>query len=186
MNRKIESILRRVLAGELDAYGELVELCQQDVWVVVASYVRNRAIAEDIVQKAFIKAYFALEQYEFGRDFVAWLKTIAKNETKMALRARLTREKTALGFAEQLDLERAAWRADTGATDRLREHLRECLAQLPDPIRELVDARYALQRSMAELAEAMQRSAVAVRKALSRARALLRACIEAKAARNAG
>ena len=55
----IERIIARVLSGELDAYAELVEAHQQDVWRVVAAMLLDTQKTEDLVQQTFVNAYRA-------------------------------------------------------------------------------------------------------------------------------
>ncbi|MBN1669647.1 MAG: sigma-70 family RNA polymerase sigma factor [Kiritimatiellae bacterium] len=185
MAQSADDIVRQVIAGDTNAYAAIVEQYRSALWQLVTAYVRNRAQAEDIVQRAFVKAYFALERYEQGRDFGVWLKTIAKNEVRTALRKGLTHRQKLAGFAEQLELEHAASALEDDRLARMKRYLEDCLGQLPESSRTILQARYLRESPTALLAEELGRSADAVRQILSRARTSLRVCIEAKAARHA-
>src|SRR5205823_5978959 len=86
---EIDPIVTRVLSGEIDAYEIIVRGCQEAVWKVVAATLFNRQRTEDLVQQTFINAYRRLDRYERGRDFVVWLKEIARNEVRQEIRRSL-------------------------------------------------------------------------------------------------
>lgn len=48
------------------------------VFTVAMRIVRNRALAEDVVQHTFLQAWRAADRFEPGRDFAPWLATIAR------------------------------------------------------------------------------------------------------------
>jgi len=185
MSESTDELVREVLAGNTDAYAGIVEQYRSALWQLVTCYIRNRSQAEDLVQRAFVKAYFALERYEQGRNFGAWLKAIAKNEVRTMLRRGLSRRKALSGFAEQLELEHAAAALENERFERMKRYLEECLGELPERARDVLEARYRRESSIAALAQRLARSADAVRQILSRARTSLRVCVEAKATRNA-
>src|ERR1041384_2903274 len=83
---EVDTIVIRVLGGEIDAYEEIVRAFQQEVWKVVAAMLFNVEKTEDLVQQTFINAYQHLHRYERGRDFGAWLKEIARNQVRQEIR----------------------------------------------------------------------------------------------------
>src|SRR6516164_6917385 len=83
---EINSIVDRVLRGEIDAYETIVRAYQREVWKVVTAMLFDARGAEDLVQRSFISAYQHLHQFQPGRDFGAWLKEIARNQVRQELR----------------------------------------------------------------------------------------------------
>jgi len=73
-------------SGSQDAYRDLVERYQRPVFALVIRIVRDRALAEDVAQEAFIKAFQALGTFEIERKFSSWLFKIAHNSAIDALR----------------------------------------------------------------------------------------------------
>ena len=123
-----ESIIDRVLAGEIDAYGEIVRHYQHEIWRLVALALRDTATTEDLVQQVFVDAYFHLEQYEPGRDFGAWQRTVARNLVRKELR-RGTRESRKFRAYHQHLLERLE---NDPENDEHHAELREALAAAPE------------------------------------------------------
>lgn len=75
-----EQCIARILAGDTDAYRELVERYQTGLIIHCENIVKDRQDGEDIAQEAFIKAYKNLS--DFSKDkarFSTWLYRIASN-----------------------------------------------------------------------------------------------------------
>ena len=69
-------IIRRVLAGEVDLFVELITRYQQHVSRIVAGHV-PREMVEEVAHDAFVRAYLSLPSYGFRTPFAHWLATIA-------------------------------------------------------------------------------------------------------------
>jgi len=83
------AIIHAVLAGNTDAYAALVERYQVGLIIHCDRIVGGRDDAEDIAQKAFLKAYQQLATFEPLRSrFSTWLYRIATNLAIDLLRAR--------------------------------------------------------------------------------------------------
>ena len=79
-------VVAQALAGSEDAYRELVERYERPVWSLVVRMVHDAAVAEELAQDAFVKAFRALDSYDPGRKFSSWLFKIAHNTTLDHLR----------------------------------------------------------------------------------------------------
>ncbi|MEK6644613.1 MAG: sigma-70 family RNA polymerase sigma factor [Planctomycetota bacterium] len=83
MASKIESeeanLLVRSRAGDTAAFGRLVELYADRVVTVCARMVRDRGVAEDLAQEAFVKAWQSLAGFDGRSTFYTWLYRIAVN-----------------------------------------------------------------------------------------------------------
>ncbi len=82
------SLLRASLAGETEAWGEIVVRYKDAVFGLCLGFLRNRADAEDITHDAFIRAYTNLRRYKLERKFSTWLFTVASNLCRNRLRYR--------------------------------------------------------------------------------------------------
>ncbi len=174
-------IVARVLSGDIDAYREIIRCYQQDVWRAVAGMLFSTAPTEDLVQQTFIKAYQHLRTYDPTRDFGAWIKQIARNEARQALRAG-TREHHWLECYHK-DLFSSAESANPGeGDDRLAEALQHCVAQLAPAAAQLVELRYQNAWDFGRIAAFLGRTVEATRQHLSRIRLILRDCIEKRLA----
>lgn len=73
-------LITRAQGGDLPAFNRLVEIYQDQVFAVALRMSRNRAVAEDLAQDAFISAFRNIGSYR-GGSFKAWLVRIVTNAT---------------------------------------------------------------------------------------------------------
>ena len=74
------TLIERVLAGDVEAFRELVERYQRRVFVFVRNLVRHAPDAEDLLQDIFVAAFRKLDSFDAERSqFSTWLLTIARN-----------------------------------------------------------------------------------------------------------
>jgi RNA polymerase sigma-70 factor (ECF subfamily) len=83
--------VRRVLAGEKDAFRELVRRYTDPLYSMCYRYLGSPEEAEEAVQDIFRKAYSALDSFDPQRRFFTWLYTIGMNHVRSLGRSR-TRE----------------------------------------------------------------------------------------------
>ncbi len=79
-------IIDRVLSGDHQAYGVLVEKHKDYVFTLVLRIVKNREDAEEVAQDVFIKAYKYLADFKGNSKFTTWIYTIANNTSISFLR----------------------------------------------------------------------------------------------------
>lgn len=77
MNHQQEQeILAAIRRGDLNAFGQLVEAFQQMAFTLAVRVVKDRDVAEDIVQEAMIKAYHMISRFRGDSRFSTWLYQI--------------------------------------------------------------------------------------------------------------
>lgn len=185
MQEETNALIERVLEGDLDAFEGIIERHQRELWSVVAYYLKDRTQITEVVDATFVKAYFALESFEVGRDFEAWIKTIARNEVRMHLRRRLTEKAATASYVDRLAAEAAMDEVERDRVETMKDYLASCLESLPDEHQALIEARYHRDWPVPRIATELKRSAEAVKKSLCRIRTQLRICIEKKAVQSA-
>ncbi len=170
--------IRRVLAGDRDAFGSLVARYGRRIHDLARRMLRDPFEAEDVVQHAFLNAYRALPRYDATRPFRHWLLRITSNLCRNRLVAR-RREPRARGGDEDDDglprLDPPA-RPDVppGEDDRQESaRLRQAVEALPDAYRLAVVLRYSQGLSLDEVAEITGEPMGTVKTHLHRARAAL-------------
>lgn len=85
-------LIRRVLAGETDLFGELVEPgLTRRLRNFASRALGNSADAEDILQEALMKAFCHLAEFRHESSFTTWLSCILRNEIVGAMRSRFRR-----------------------------------------------------------------------------------------------
>src|SRR5690606_15419633 len=75
-------------AGRQAAFRELLARYERPVFSLVYRMVRNRTLAEDLAQEAFIRAFNAISSYKPSYKFSNWILKIANNHTIDYLRKR--------------------------------------------------------------------------------------------------
>ena len=80
--------VERCLAGERDAFSELVLRYERPIFAAVLRMVGNPEEAREIVQQAFMKAFEHLSSYDRNKRFFSWMYRVAINEAINHLHAR--------------------------------------------------------------------------------------------------
>jgi len=78
----------RALEGSEEAYRELMRRYERPIFSLIVRMVRDRALAEDLSQEAFIKAFRRLDSFDRRRKFSSWMFKIAHNTAIDELRRR--------------------------------------------------------------------------------------------------
>lgn len=81
-------LARQALAGSQTAYGELVSRYAPRAIGIACRLVRDRAVAEELAQDAFVKAFAHLHTYDTARPFAVWFFRILHNVAVDHLRRR--------------------------------------------------------------------------------------------------
>jgi len=176
-----EAAVAAVQGGDAERYRELVERHERKVFAVAWSRLGDAAMAEEVTQEAFIRAYRRLWLIGDGAKFSGWVSMIARRlAINFGLRHRRElnrRERWALEMFEPVGSETdPAEPADACPP----EMLRQTLAELPAAHRECLVLFYLEGKSGAEAAAALGISESALRVRLHRARAVLRERLETR------
>jgi|SRR6185312_6841708 len=79
--------LARVGAGDRAAFGRLYDQSASRLFALALGICRRRALAEDVLQEAYVRIWRHASQYDPGRgDPMAWLATIVRRLAIDALR----------------------------------------------------------------------------------------------------
>lgn len=158
------------LAGDRAAFGELAQRHRQSVWLTCLRVTENHHDAEDQTQAAMEKALRSAGSYRGQCEFGAWVRTIAENESRNAVRARQLRANKG-PRDERLLVDTAAPDPQQEVTDRL--WLAGVLEQLPEPYQSTFRLIYEHGLSKAEAAGVQQVEPSTVGSRCHRAKAML-------------
>ena len=75
-------VVEKVLAGDREAFGDLVERHQRWVTVVARRATRNLAVADQLAQDTVLRAFRALGTWRGEASFRTWLGRILKNRIR--------------------------------------------------------------------------------------------------------
>ncbi len=155
--------------GDRSAFAQIIERHHRAVYAVAFSTVRDRAIADDVTQDAFVAGWRRLDELRDQRRLPAWLCGIARNLARDACKRR-RRERGDHGVGEPIDVATPYAALSEAETERLLE---TALGQVPDVYREPLVLYYYEDRSVEDVARALGLSPATTNKRLSRGRKYL-------------
>jgi RNA polymerase sigma-70 factor, ECF subfamily len=79
MENSGDKLIKKYLDGEEGAFGELIGRYLSPVFNFLFRLVGDPAVAQDLSQETFIKAWKNLEKFDADRNFKTWLFAIARN-----------------------------------------------------------------------------------------------------------
>src|SRR5499427_8269633 len=172
------ALVQAAKKGDLEAFSELVNRYDRNVFRIAQHITQNREDAEDVVQDAFLKAYENLGQFQGQSKFYTWLVRIAVNEALMKLRRRRPERMVSLDEEvktedDSLPREVADWSPNPEqqyTQGELRDILTRTIQGLPPGFRTVFVLRDVEGLSTEETAEALDLSIPAVKSRLLRAR----------------
>jgi RNA polymerase sigma-70 factor (ECF subfamily) len=147
-----EAVLARAAAGDERALGELYDRFGAVAYGLALRVLRDRALAEDAVQDAFIAVWRHGDRYSAGRGSArTWILTLVHRRAVDLVR-RQERQPTVVAEPEPAG-ERAEGGADDAAVSRdERARVQSALAQLPDDQRVALELAYYGGLTQSELA----------------------------------
>ena len=77
MNQQDRQDIENARKGDHEAFKRLVERYEVDISRLMWRFTQSEQVCEELVQEAFVEAYFSLDSYKFKAPFLFWLKTIA-------------------------------------------------------------------------------------------------------------
>ena len=168
-------LVRRSQAGDQEAFRALYERYAPQVYSFLLGYFHDSALAEDLTQETFVRAWEALPRYKERGYFRAWLFRIARRLAIDADRYRKIRPQTF--FEEEAFPSQAQDPGEILEQKQAFNELRVALENLKKEYREVIVLRFLLGLSVAETASVMDRSQGTVRVLQHRALRALRRVI---------
>jgi RNA polymerase sigma-70 factor (ECF subfamily) len=174
-----ESLILRSQAGELDAFNQLVQKYQSQVYNLARRMLGDPEMAADASQEAFLNAYEHIDRFR-GSTLKTWLLRITANACYDLLRVRQRRPTASLDdlMADPDDPKDFPDRDETPEDAALRRELGGLLARsldsLPSEQKLVVVLSDVQGMSYEEIAEVTNSNLGTVKSRLSRARSKLR------------
>ncbi len=169
------AVLEEVAAGNIDAYGKIVERYRGRLYNFVYRFVGERETAEDIVQDTFLRAFRKREEYRAIANFSTWLFTIAGNLAKSELRRRKRWRLFSLHRDDESDtgfeLPDESYRPDTMAESTIADvQIQQAIQTLPENYRQVILLRDVEGLSYQEISEIVSCPVGTVKSRVNRAR----------------
>jgi RNA polymerase sigma-70 factor (ECF subfamily) len=154
-----QEAIARLKRGDIGGLEALVRKYQVQAVRTAYLIIRDRALAEDIVQTAFLRAYERIGQFDIGRPFGPWflrsvvndaVKAAARRKRQVSLKASPEGEETSLA---DLLADPAPGPDDLVEAAEIRRIVWNALGKLPPAQRAAIVLRYYLDLSGAEMAD---------------------------------
>lgn len=175
---ELETLLRRVASGDRAAFSALYVATSAKLNGIVLRIIRDRALAEDVLQDAFVRVWRNAGRYDAasGRPST-WLAAIARNAAIDVLRQRQAHQARHRDIGDEA-LSAIPDRSGGSVNPGERAALAGCLGELVDEHRACVLLAYQDGWSREELAERYARPVGTIKTWLHRGLKQLKDCLE--------
>lgn len=166
---RLIALVELARAGDADAFGMLYDHYQGSVYRFLYYRVGSVALAEDLTSETFFRALRSMSSFRWqGKDFGAWLMTIARNLTTDHFKASRTRLESTTEDMSPHDSATDGPEVAVLAT-LTNEALLAALKKLPPEQQECLIMRFLQGFSIAETAQVLGRSDGAIKQLQLRA-----------------
>jgi RNA polymerase sigma-70 factor, ECF subfamily len=157
---------------------QLISSCQRRLFLYLLSLLCSRDLAEETLQETNLILWRKRDRYAVGTNFFAWACQIAFYE---ACKARQQRQHKVPAFSEVfLNQVAPEIQAIAEAPGALQAALLECVDELAELDRQLIEQRYADGATTRSVAQTLGRSTDAIYKSLGRVHQRLFDCVTTK------
>jgi RNA polymerase sigma factor (sigma-70 family) len=176
MEISLTTLVLAAQAGDLDAFGQVVERFQRMAYAVAYTMLGDAHLAEDVAQEAFIEAYICLPKLREPAAFPGWFRRIVHKRGDRLVRGKgpalLSLESAGQQLAGANDPAAAAETRD------LQRRVRAAINALPEVDRLPVMLFYLAGYAQHEIATIMELPLTTIKKRLFHARQRLRMLME--------
>ncbi|EFL24226.1 putative RNA polymerase ECF-subfamily sigma factor [Streptomyces himastatinicus ATCC 53653] len=162
-SRRMMDLVERAQAGEAEAFGRLYDQYADTVYRYIYYRVGGRATAEDLTSETFLRALRRIGTFTWqGRDFGAWLVTIARN--LVADHFKSSRFRLEVTTGEMLDANEVERSPEDSVLESLSNAaLLQAVRKLNPQQQECVTLRFLQGLSVAETARVMGKNEGAIK-----------------------
>ncbi|WP_328720135.1 sigma-70 family RNA polymerase sigma factor [Streptomyces sp. NBC_00247] len=160
---RMMDLVERAQAGEADAFGRLYDQYSDTVYRYIYYRVGGKATAEDLTSETFLRALRRISTFTWqGRDFGAWLVTIARN--LVADHFKSSRFRLEVTTGEMLDANEVERSPEDSVLESLSNAaLLQAVRRLNPQQQECVTLRFLQGLSVAETARVMGKNEGAIK-----------------------
>ena len=155
-----EQLLERALAGDADAFGEIVRRWERRIYVLAYGILGREEEARDATQETFIAAFRSLGGFRGEARVSSWLHRIAVNQCITRQRRARTRPENSLeaeteGNGRQFAAPAHASPAHQAEGRERTTAVRRAVAALPPELREVIVLKEFEELTFQEIADAL-------------------------------
>jgi RNA polymerase sigma-70 factor (ECF subfamily) len=168
-----DALIERCLAGDQDAWAEIVRRHRRKVFNVAYRFTGRRDEAEDLTQDIFLKIFKALGSFDRRANFQTWIVSISRNlcidhyRSQRRERETIAQDVNAADLTPVSDERDPVERLELGDLKRL---IGVALAELPPTLRTAVEMRDLMDYSYEEIARTLRLPEGTVKSRINRGR----------------
>ena len=183
MNTNDKLLILLAKQGNESAFRELYETHYEMIYRLAYRYVKNKPDAEDVLQETFIKAFKAIQKFDFNisSNFSAWIYQICVRCSYDYHRKRKKRKSDQTASLSEMYTEPEAQNSSPeklAISNQVIQQVKNALHVLSPKQRVIFDLRHLQHKALKDIAERLQISPSTVKKQLERAVAKLRIQLE--------
>lgn len=167
------ALVKRAKHGDTEAFSELVRRHQHIIYNVAYRFMRDAALAEDMAQEAFLKAFRLLKGFRGDCSFSTWMYRVTCSVCLTELNRRKRRGEVELSPANMLEAS-----VDPPEASDMPEHIRRCVQKLPDRYAAIITLYYLQGVSYEDIAQVMRIPMGTLKTWMFRARKQLKKIVE--------
>lgn len=169
-------IIDAVLAGDVNAFAELVKRHQNYVFTLALRFTKNREEAEEVAQDTFIKAFRCLKDFKRTAKFTTWLYAIVYTTAMTYLRKKRLLTLSINDEENPIELESRAFVLENNSAELKSRsfYLNLAIENLLPADATIITLFYKGEQSLEEIAQIMQMDANTIKVKLHRARLRLK------------
>ena len=165
-----EQLVELYRRGRTEAFNEVVQRYQRELFHFLVRFLGGRAAAEDVFQETFLQVHISIDSFDTSRRFRPWLFTISANKARDYLRrsrggpaslsasigaaggAPASEDESQVAFVDlmEADLPRPS---DEAQRQEIRHLVQKTVAQMPEHLREVLILAYFHRFAYKEVAE---------------------------------
>lgn len=165
----LAELLERCRSGDDSAYRTIVKRFQNKAFDLAKAILRDKHLAEDAVQEAFLSAFSKLSQLREPKAFPGWFRQIVRTEARRII---LKKNKLSNDVKQEKNTELSP--IERAELEELRKIVRQALKELPQTSRQTAELFYMDERSYIDIAQILDVPRGTVKSRLYEARQRLR------------
>jgi len=145
-------VIDRVLSGDVDAFADIVEAYEQQIFAMIMKQVGKRELVEELSQETFIRAFRFLKNFKQDSKLSTWLTRIALNTTRSYFSSKRFKQSQLSECLEKAPELKSSY-DETAQKEHNMNKVRVAVASLKPKYREVVTLHSFEGKSYAEISE---------------------------------
>ncbi|MCM8543466.1 MAG: sigma-70 family RNA polymerase sigma factor [Lentisphaeraceae bacterium] len=165
---------------DIERFGELISEHQASVRACIRVMGIPEGYVDDVAQETFITAYKKQSEFDSSRSMRSWLLGIARNLVMNERRKKARRFRILNDHLTDLMIVHAVPVAEELQSTEKLDAVKDCIDNLPERNREVINKKYEQGKTAALIAQEMQKDSSTVRHLIARIVTGLRKCVDGK------